>query len=69
MVPPNSSVYEPGMACEELIYSGGQQLLCYARVPETAVDDYLTNYYPNYPADIWNSTGQAHSFFTSSRKN
>ncbi|KAH0829140.1 peptidase S8/S53 domain-containing protein [Lanmaoa asiatica] len=64
MVPPNSTVYEPETACEEVIYSGGG-FSNYFAMPEyqkTAVDYYLTNYYPNYPADIWNSTGMSRAY-------
>lgn len=60
MVPPNSTVYEPETACEEVIYSGGG-FSNYFAMPDyqkTAVEYYLTYYYPNYPPDIWNSTGK-----------
>ena len=43
----------------EKIYSGGG-FSNYFAMPEyqkDAVDNYLTNYYPNYPSTIWNSTG------------
>lgn len=59
MIPANSTVYEPETACEEVIYSGGG-FSNYFAMPDyqkTAVDYYLTNYYPDYPATIWNSTG------------
>lgn len=66
MVPPNSTVYEPETACEEVIYSGGG-FSNYFAMPEyqmSAVEYYLTHYYPDYPADIWNSTGKVYSCFT-----
>ena len=43
----------------EKIYSGGG-FSNYFAMPEyqkDVVDNYLTNYYPNYPSTIWNSTG------------
>ncbi|KAF8554934.1 hypothetical protein OG21DRAFT_1484296 [Imleria badia] len=60
MVKPNATVFDPDpeMACMEKIYSGGG--FRYFAMPECqkdAVDYYLTNYYPNYPSTIWNSTG------------
>jgi len=64
MVPPNSTVYEPETACEEVIYSGGG-FSNYFAMPDyqkTAVEYYLTNYYPNYPSTIWNSTGTSRAF-------
>ncbi|KIJ66024.1 hypothetical protein HYDPIDRAFT_87864 [Hydnomerulius pinastri MD-312] len=64
MVAPNSTVYEPEMACEEVIYSGGG-FSNYFAMPEyqkEAVDYYLTNYYPDYPATIWNSTGMSRAY-------
>ncbi|KAF9243181.1 peptidase S8/S53 domain-containing protein [Melanogaster broomeanus] len=64
MVKPNASVLEPEMACMEVIYSGGG-FSNYFAMPEYqkgAVDYYLTNYYPDYPATIWNSTGMSRGF-------
>ncbi|KAF9228451.1 hypothetical protein BS17DRAFT_877685 [Gyrodon lividus] len=64
MVAPNSTVYEPEMACEEVIYSGGG-FSNYFAMPEyqkEAVDYYLKNYYPDYPSSIWNSTGMSRAF-------
>ncbi|KAG6375597.1 peptidase S8/S53 domain-containing protein [Boletus reticuloceps] len=61
MVPSGSSVYEPETACEEVIYSGGG-FSNYFAMPDyqkTAVEYYLTHYHPDYPADIWNSTGKS----------
>ena len=59
MLKPNATVHEPEMACMEKIYSGGG-FSNYFAMPEyqkDVVDNYLTNYYPNYPSTIWNSTG------------
>ncbi|KAF9243182.1 Pro-kumamolisin, activation domain-containing protein [Melanogaster broomeanus] len=59
-----STVYDPEMACMEVIYSGGG-FSNYFAMPEYqqgAVDYYLTNYYPDYPATIWNSTGMSRGF-------
>ncbi|KAF9243183.1 peptidase S8/S53 domain-containing protein [Melanogaster broomeanus] len=64
MVAPNSTVYEPEMACEEVIYSGGG-FSNYFAMPDYQkeyVDYYLTNYYPDYPASIWNSTGMSRAY-------
>ncbi|KAF8134388.1 peptidase S8/S53 domain-containing protein [Boletus edulis] len=61
MVPSGSSVYEPETACEKVIYSGGG-FSNYFEMPDyqkTAVEHYLTNYHPDYSADIWNSTGKS----------
>lgn len=58
-VNPNSTVLEPEGACEQVIYSGGG-FSNYFAMPDyqkTAVDYYLTNYYPQYPPDIWNASG------------
>ncbi|KAF8841683.1 hypothetical protein BDN67DRAFT_900913 [Paxillus ammoniavirescens] len=64
MVKPNATVLEPEMACMEVIYSGGG-FSNYFAMPEYqkgAVDYYLTNYYPDYPSTIWNSTGMSRGF-------
>lgn len=64
MVPRGSTVYEPETACEEIIYSGGG-FSNYFAMPEyqkKAVDYYLRNYYPDYPSDIWNSTGASRAY-------
>ncbi|EGO00781.1 hypothetical protein SERLA73DRAFT_167028 [Serpula lacrymans var. lacrymans S7.3] len=63
-VNPNSTVFEPESACEQVIYSGGG-FSNYFAMPEyqkEAVDYYLTTYPPQYPADIWNSTGMSRGF-------
>ena len=58
MVKPNATVFEPEMACMDVIYSGGG-FSNYFAMPDyqkDAVDYYLTHYYPDYPSTIWNST-------------
>jgi len=48
----------------DLIYSGGG-FSNYFAMPEyqkDAVDYYLTNYHPDYPSTIWNSTGASRAF-------
>ncbi|KAH7906414.1 peptidase S8/S53 domain-containing protein [Hygrophoropsis aurantiaca] len=58
-VNPNSTVYEPEGACEQVIYSGGG-FSNYFAMPDyqkDAVAYYLKNYYPQYPPDIWNASG------------
>ncbi|KAG9312092.1 peptidase S8/S53 domain-containing protein [Chiua virens] len=64
MVPYGSTVYEPETACEEVIYSGGGWSNYFAMpdYQKTAVEYYLKNYYPDYPSDIWNSTGQSRAY-------
>ncbi|KAG9312119.1 peptidase S8/S53 domain-containing protein [Chiua virens] len=64
MVPPNSMVYEPEMACEEIIYSSGGWSNYFAMpdYQKSAVKYYLANYYPDCPPDIWNSTGKLCAF-------
>ncbi|KAH7908104.1 peptidase S8/S53 domain-containing protein [Hygrophoropsis aurantiaca] len=64
MIAPNSTVYEPETACEEVIYSGGG-FSNYFAMPDyqkEAVAYYLETYPPDYPADIWNSTGMSRAF-------
>jgi len=61
---PNSSVFEPESACEQVIYSSGG-FSNYFAIPEYqkgAVGAYLKNYPPSYPSDIWNSTGTSRAF-------
>ncbi|KAG0702859.1 Pro-kumamolisin, activation domain-containing protein [Suillus ampliporus] len=63
-VNPNSTVYEPEGACEQVIYSGGG-FSNYFAMPDyqkSAVEYYLTNYYPQYPPDIWNASGTSRAF-------
>ncbi|KIJ66022.1 hypothetical protein HYDPIDRAFT_174767 [Hydnomerulius pinastri MD-312] len=58
-VNPNSTVYEPEGACEQVIYSGGG-FSNYFAMPDyqkEAVAYYFENYYPQYPPDIWNASG------------
>ncbi|KAH7883232.1 peptidase S8/S53 domain-containing protein [Phlebopus sp. FC_14] len=64
MVAPGKTVYDPETACEEVIYSGGG-FSNYFAMPDyqkDAVNYYLTNYYPNYPSTIWNSTGMSRAY-------
>ncbi|EGO26347.1 hypothetical protein SERLADRAFT_436158 [Serpula lacrymans var. lacrymans S7.9] len=60
----DSSVFEPESACERVIYSSGG-FSNYFAMPEyqkDAVQRYLKNYPPSYPASIWNSTGKSRAF-------
>lgn len=61
MVKPGASVLEaqPEMACMDVIYSGGgfSNYFAMPSYQKTAVDYYLENYPPDYPKNIWNSTG------------
>lgn len=69
-VNPGSNVTDPEGACEQVIFSGGG-FSNYFAMPEyqkKAVGNYLKNYKPSYPGDIWNSTGVVSSIdFTSKR--
>lgn len=65
MVPANSTVYQPEMACacEWVVYSSGG-FSNYFAMPDyqkAAVDYPLINYYPN---NMWNSTGMVYFFFS-----
>lgn len=63
-VNPGSTVYDPEGACEQVIYSGGG-FSNYFAMPDyqkTAVEYYLTNYYPQYPPNIWNASGTSRGF-------
>ncbi|KAG1818301.1 peptidase S8/S53 domain-containing protein [Suillus variegatus] len=66
MVKPGASVLEaqPEMACMEVIYSGGgfSNYFAMPSYQKTAVDYYLENYPPDYPATMWNSTGMSRAF-------
>ncbi|KAF8435036.1 peptidase S8/S53 domain-containing protein [Boletus edulis BED1] len=64
MVKPNATVFDPETACMEVIYSGGG-FSNYFAIPEyqkNVVDHYLTNYPPDYPSSIWNSTGTSRAY-------
>ncbi|KAL6299946.1 peptidase S8/S53 domain-containing protein [Sparassis latifolia] len=63
-VNPNSTVLEPESACEQVIYSSGgfSNMFAMPSYQKTAVESYLANYPPPYPADIWNSTGTSRAF-------
>ncbi|KAF8435043.1 peptidase S8/S53 domain-containing protein [Boletus edulis BED1] len=59
MVKRNATVFDPEVAMMGRIYSGGG-FSNYFGMPEyqkDAVNHYLTNYRPDYPSTIWNSTG------------
>ncbi|GBE88831.1 Aorsin [Sparassis crispa] len=63
-VNPGASVFEPESACEQVIYSGGgwSNVFAMSSYQKTAVESYLTQYPPPYPADIWNSTSTSRAF-------
>ena len=57
--PSSSQVHDPESACMEVIYSGGG-FSNYFGLPsyqKSAVQGYLKNHKPSYPANIWNATG------------
>ena len=59
MIKSTATVYDPEVACTGVIYSGGG-FSNYFALPDyqkDAVDYYLTNFSPDYPPTIWNSTG------------
>ncbi|KDQ54116.1 hypothetical protein JAAARDRAFT_412436 [Jaapia argillacea MUCL 33604] len=60
-VNPNSTVYEPESACMQVIYSGGgfSNYFAMPSYQKTAVEYYLKNYPPPYPATMYNSTGMS----------
>ncbi|KZT04003.1 subtilisin-like protein [Laetiporus sulphureus 93-53] len=53
---PNSTVFEPESACEQVIYSGG------GFSNKTAVETYLAEYPPPYPPTMYNSSGTSRAF-------
>ncbi|KAF8141196.1 peptidase S8/S53 domain-containing protein [Boletus edulis] len=64
MVRRNETVLDPETACMNQIYSGGG-FSNYFALPEyqkNAVHHYLTNYPPDYPSSIWNSTGTSRAY-------
>ncbi|KZT64886.1 subtilisin-like protein [Daedalea quercina L-15889] len=58
-VNPNSTVLEPESACEQVIYSGGgfSNVFPMPSYQASAVEEYLTNYPPGYPAGTYNTSG------------
>jgi tripeptidyl-peptidase-1 len=63
-VNPNSTVFEPESACEQIIFSGGG-FSNYFAMPDyqkEAVGKYLEKFNPKYPPNIWNSTGVSRAF-------
>ncbi|KAI0915328.1 hypothetical protein AcW1_003883 [Taiwanofungus camphoratus] len=63
-VNPGASVYQPESACEQVIYSSGgwSNVFAMPSYQKAAVETYLTDYPPQYPPDIWNSTGRSRAF-------
>ncbi|KAH9833454.1 peptidase S8/S53 domain-containing protein [Rhodofomes roseus] len=63
-VNPNSTVYEPESACEQVIYSGGgfSNVFPMPSYQKTAVEYYLTNYPPPYAPTLYNSSGTSRGF-------
>lgn len=59
MMQQNKTVFDPEEACMEMIYSGGgfSNYFAIPNYQKDAVDYYLEHYNPNYPPNIWNSTG------------
>ncbi|KAF8800106.1 subtilisin-like protein [Phlegmacium glaucopus] len=56
---PGSNVTQPESACEQVIFSGGgfSNHFAMPAYQKKAVQQYLKKYKPNYPPEIWNSTG------------
>ncbi|EPS96656.1 hypothetical protein FOMPIDRAFT_128300 [Fomitopsis schrenkii] len=63
-VNPNSTVYEPESACEQVIYSGGgfSNVFAMPSYQKTAVESYLKNYPPPYPPYLYNSSGTSRAY-------
>ncbi|KZT64883.1 subtilisin-like protein [Daedalea quercina L-15889] len=63
-VNPNSTVYEPESACEQVIYSGGgfSNVFAMPSYQKTAVESYLTKYPPPYSPSLYNSSGTSRGF-------
>ncbi|KAI0093145.1 subtilisin-like protein [Irpex rosettiformis] len=57
-------VTDPESATYEVIFSGGgfSNRFPIPDYQKSAVQSFLTNYPPSYPADIWNSTGTSRAF-------
>jgi tripeptidyl-peptidase-1 len=55
---PNSTVYEPESACEQVIYSGGgfSNIFSMPSYQEQAVTKYLDDHPPPYTADQYNTS-------------
>jgi hypothetical protein len=63
-VNPNSTVFEPENACEQVIYSGGG-FSNYFSIPDYqkhAVQCYLKDYPPPYSKSTYNSTGKSRAY-------
>jgi len=56
---PGSNVTQPESACEQVIFSGGgfSNHFAMPAYQKKAVHQYLKKYKPNYPPELWNSTG------------
>ncbi|KII91521.1 hypothetical protein PLICRDRAFT_105438 [Plicaturopsis crispa FD-325 SS-3] len=63
-VNPNSSIFEPESACEQVIYSGGGFSNYFARpsYQEKAVSSFLKNHPPPYSHDLYNATGNSRAY-------
>ncbi|KZT10453.1 subtilisin-like protein [Laetiporus sulphureus 93-53] len=61
---PGNSVWEPEVACDTNIYSGGgfSNVFALPSWQRDAVEGYLTNYPPPYAADIYNSSGNSRGY-------
>lgn len=57
-------VTDPESATYEVIFSGGgfSNRFPLPDYQKSAVQSYLQNHHPSYPADIWNSTGVSRGF-------
>ncbi|KAF8148410.1 peptidase S8/S53 domain-containing protein [Crassisporium funariophilum] len=61
---PGSNVTNPESACEQVIFSGGgfSNYFAMPTYQKRAVAGYLRNYKPDYPSNVWNSTGVSRAF-------
>ena len=52
-------MWDPESACEQVIFSGGgfSNFFALPDYQKDAVGNYLQNFPPSYPPDLWNSTG------------
>jgi len=67
---PGKTVVDQEDACEQVIYSGGG-FSNYFAIPDyqkDAVTSYLKHTPPQYPDDIWNSTGKVGSICSLSKR-
>ncbi|CCM05401.1 uncharacterized protein FIBRA_07617 [Fibroporia radiculosa] len=63
-VNPNSTVWEPESAADQVIYSSGgfSNVFPIPEYQKSAVENYLAKYPPPYPSYIYNSTGNSRAF-------